>query len=308
MRRVELIRAVRSVLSALKESRVHEALAQVARAPADPRASGALLAALRTYTVRSSAYGEGEQRVVDALDLAPLDDPAWWARVVSGPAADGGGAKAAAAMLQTIRVAGASLPKLLNLLTNEAIRRQSAPADKQPADGMAHFQVIVIESERQRSSPVRLITALESVWLLYDAVASMQKLPANTLSVIACDSGGDKAFDFLGLAPAVKGVRDVLLSVWDRVVFYRGRPAEARLAMIEKSLPALDRIVSLRERSLIGPEEAELLRRRVVTGVKKFLEAGCTLPEIEDTDRDRARTLLTPSPKLLAGPRGAPRE
>jgi hypothetical protein len=303
MRRVELIRAVRAVLSALKESRVHEALAQVARDAADPRARYALLSALREYTVRSSLYGAGEQRVARALDLEPLDDPAWWTRVVAGAPGEGGGAKAAAAMLQTIRVAGASLPRLLNLLTNEAIQRQSAPPEKQPADGMSHLQVIVIETEQQRSSPVRLITALESVWLLYDAVASMQRLPANTLSVIACDSGGDKSFDFLGLSPAVKGVRDVLLSVWDRVVFYRGRQAEARMAMIEKSLPALERIVSLRERALIGPEEAELLRRRVVAGVKKFLEAGCTLPEIEDTDRDRARTLLTPSPKLLAKPR-----
>jgi hypothetical protein len=299
MRRVELIRAVRTVLAALKESRVHEALAQVAREPDDQRARGALLGALREYTVRSAAFGEGERRVSTALDLDPLDDPAWWATVVSG---GGPGGRPAAAMLQTIRTAGASLPKLLNLLSNEAIQRSTAPADKQPADGMQHLEVIVIETEQQRSSPVRLITALESVWLLYDAVAQMQRLPSNTLSVLSCDSGSDKAFYFLGLTPAIKGVRDMLLSVWDRVVFYRGRQAEARLAMIEKSLPALERIVSLRERELIGPEEAELLRRRVVAGVKKFLEAGCTLPEIEATDGARARALLTPSPKLLANP------
>ena len=300
MRRVELIRAVRTVLAALKESRVHEALAQVAREPGQQTARHALLSALREYTVRSSAFGAGEKRVVEALDLAPLDDPAWWVTVVSGGAGEGG--RPAAAMLQTIRLAGASLPKLLNLLSNEAIDRATAPAERQPADGMQQLEVIVIETGQQRSSPVRLITALEGVWLLYDAVAQMQKLAPNTLSVLSCDSGGDKAFYFLGLAPAIKGVRDILLSVWDRVVFYRGKQAEARLAMIERSLPALERIVALRERELIGPEEAELLRRRVVAGVKKFLEAGCTLPEIEDTDRDRARALLTPSPKLLANP------
>jgi hypothetical protein len=300
MRRVELIRAVRTVLAALKESRVHEALAQVAREPGQQTARHALLSALRDYTVRSAGFGEGERRVVEALDLAPLDDPAWWVTVVSGGAGEGG--RPAAAMLQTIRLAGASLPKLLNLLSNEAIQRSTAPADQQPADGMQQLEVIVIENGQQRSSPVRLITALESIWLLYDAVAQMQKLAPNTLSVLSCDAGGDKAFYFLGLAPAVKGVRDILLSVWDRVVFYRGKQAEARLAMIERSLPALERIVALRERELIGPEEAELLRRRVVAGVKKFLEAGCTLPEIEDTDRDRARALLTPSPKLLANP------
>ncbi|HET6763488.1 MAG TPA: hypothetical protein VFH27_07440 [Longimicrobiaceae bacterium] len=304
MRRVELIRAVRTVLAALKESRVHEALAQVARTAGDQPARHALLSALREYTVRSAAFGPAEQRVVEALDLAPLDDPAWWVTVVSGGAGEGG--KPAAAMLQTIRVAGASLPKLLNLLSNEAIQRGTLPPERQPQDGMQQLEVIVIESEHQQSSPVRLITALESVWLLYDAVTQMQKLPANTLSVVSCDSGSDKAFYFLGLSPAIKGVRDILLSVWDRVVFYRGRQAEARMAMIEQSLPALERIVSLRQRELIGPEEAEILRRRVVAGVKKFLEAGCTLPEIEDTDRDRARALLTPSPKLLANPTRRP--
>jgi hypothetical protein len=300
MRRVELIRAVRTVLAALKESRVHEALAQVARTPDDQHARGALLGALREYTVRSAGFGSGERQVAAALDLEPLDDPAWWATAVSGGAGEGG--RPAAAMLQTIRTAGTSLPKLLNLLGNEAIQRSTAPPEKQSADGMLHLEVIVIETELQRSSPVRLITALESIWLLYDAVAQMQRLPSNTLSVLSCDSGSDKAFYFLGLTPAIKGVRDVLMSVWDRVVFYRGRQAEARLAMIEKSLPALERIVSMRERELIGPEEAEILRRRVVAGVKKFLEAGCTLPEIESTDGARARALLTPSPKLLANP------
>jgi hypothetical protein len=301
MRRVELIRAVRKVMAALKESRVYEALAEAGRAPGDERAKLALLAALRNYAVLSASFGAAEKTTARALELHHLDDPVWWARVVGG-GGDGSAGAAATAMATSIRFAGANLPRLLALLSTEGLRRRAAdPA--QPGDGKALLEVIVIESEdAERSNPVRLITALEGVWLLYDAAASMQKLPANTLSVAAMDSGSDKSFDFVGLAPAIKAVKDIVLSLWDRVVFYRGKQLEARFAMIERSLPVLERVAALRERGVIGPEEAEILRRKLLSGVKKFLEAGCTIPEIDDNEFERARALLAPSPKLLSNP------
>jgi hypothetical protein len=301
MRRVELIRAVRKVMAALKESRVYEALSEAGRAPGDERAKLALLAALRSYAVLSASYGAAERTTARALELHHLDDPVWWARVVGG-GGDGGAGTAAMTMASSIRFAGANLPKLLALLSTEGLRRRAPEPDAQP-DGMALLEVIVIETEEGgRSNPVRLITALESVWLLYDAVAQMQKLPSNTLSVAAMDAGSDKSFDFVGMAPAIKAVKDILLSLWDRVVFYRGKQVEARFAMIERSLPVLERVAALKERGVVGPEEAEILRRRLLSGVKKFLEAGCTIPEIDDGEFERARVLLAPSPKLLSNP------
>lgn len=303
MRRAELVRAVRSVLHALRDSRVHEALAEVARGARGEQASFALLSALRGYTVRAAEFGPEERRVLQAMDLQALDDPAWWARVVGGGAEGGPQAEAAAAMATSIRSAGTYLPRLAGLLSTEALRRGAAAARQPPPpseDGLELLEVLVIETEGQRSSPMRLITALESVWLLYDAAATLLRLPSNTLGVAGCDSGSDKSFEFLGLAPVVASVKEILLSVWDRVVFYRGRPSEARVEMIERSVPVLNRIARMREAGEIGPEQAELLRRGIVAGVKKFLDAGCTIPEIEASASHEARDLLAPSPKLLA--------
>lgn len=38
------------------------------------------------------------------------------------------------------------------------------------------------------------------------------------LSVIGCDSGSDKSFDFLGAAEIVNCVKDIILSFWNKVV------------------------------------------------------------------------------------------
>jgi hypothetical protein len=304
MRRAELVRAVRTVLHALRDSRVHEALLEVGRGARGEQASYALLAALRAYTVQAAAFGPAERRVVQAMELQALDDPAWWARVVGG--GEGGGPRAAeaATMAQSIRAAGTYLPRLAGLLSTEGLRRGAGAARRPTApspDGLELLEVVVIEPDGQRSSPMRLITALEAVWLLYDAAATLLRLPSNTLSVAGCDAGSDTSFDFLGLAPVVATVKEILVSVWDRVVFYRGRPSEARVEMIERSVPILARIARMREAGEVGPEQAELLRRGIVAGVKKFLDAGCTIPEIEASATHQARDLLAPSPKLLAG-------
>lgn len=231
MRRIELIRAFRTVVGTLQQSHLREPLLNVLRARADGQAKYRLLAALREYTLRASQYGAAERRVARELDLRKLDDPAWWNRVMApAPDADARAPAEVAEMARTLGSAVAYLPKLAALLENEALRRRAAPATPPPADGLSHLEVLVIEGEGNGSTPARLNTALESVTLLYEAVATMQRLPLNTLSVIACDSGVDKSFDFLGRTPAIRAVKDVLLSVWDRVMVAKERQPEERLA------------------------------------------------------------------------------
>jgi hypothetical protein len=93
------------------------------------------------------------------------------------------------------------LGKLTDLIKPDAIKSLEQRSNK--SDEI--LSVIVIENENQHSKPERLSEALMSISLLYGVVADLEGINQNTLSVITCDSGSDKSFDFLGAAKAVAG-------------------------------------------------------------------------------------------------------
>ena len=67
---------------------------------------------------------------------------------------------------------------------------------------------------------------------MYEGCARIHKENENGLSVVAIDSGGDKSFDFLGVAKVMEEIRQIVLDLWDRVVFFRERKFEHRLELI----------------------------------------------------------------------------
>src|SRR5262249_35256582 len=72
--------------------------------------------------------------------------------------------------------------------------------------------------------------------------------------------------------------------------------------LIAKSLPVIERITEMETLQKISPEQAEILRRQVVGGCKKFSESGAMIPEISEAAVINPRVLLAPEPKLLVGP------
>ena len=66
-----------------------------------------------------------------------------------------------------------------------------------------------------------------------------------------------------------------------------------------QSLPVLEKIEELRLQGAFPPEEAELLRRKVVQGVEGFISAGLSMPELGDRAVYNPRLLLAPQPKQL---------
>jgi hypothetical protein len=124
------------------------------------------------------------------------------------------------------------------------------------------------------------------------------------LSVVGCDSGSDKTFELMGAAPVIDAVRDLIVSVWDRVVFYRALPAAQRYRQAAESLPVLDLVRERLDAGEMAPEQAELLRRRIVEGTGKFLVSGATIPELQERAYANPRTLMAPAPKLLSAPTG----
>lgn len=300
MRRTEIANSIEKVLKALRESTLIEAMQSLLqkRSSEQKETSANLLNALRQFSLLSRDFGPAEREILNILGLDGLEKTQTWHALLS----EGDDPSIAHTIYYNLRFAVAHLPKLFELFETDASRAAKrigeTPSEKEVARGF--MSVVLIEEPNQLSRPDRLITALESVSLLYGVSAELLGYRAETLSIIGCDSGSDKEFDFLGIASVMKDVKDVILSLWDRIVFFQEKKVETRIDLILKSLPILERIDELGQEKKIAPEQAELLRRNVLLGCTKFMDSGAIIPEIQSHTTHNPRLLMRPQPKLLA--------
>lgn len=300
MRKADFINGVEQVTRALGESGLELPLVEVARLgyrrePVPGELLTRLLSALREYGLRAHGYTRPARLVAQELELAPLERADTWSLLIAAE----NRAQQAFAFAERVRFATQHLARVTGLLARAGIPRVDAA---RRGDGAEVLTVHVIESPRRFSTPTRLATLLESLDVLYGACAVLEGAEPGGLSVIACDSGSDKTFELMGAAPVVAALRALMLSVWDRVVFYRELPAAERYRHAAESLPILTRIREAEAQGRMAPEQAELLRRRIVEGTSRFLASGATIPELQERAYANPRTLMAPAPRLLAPP------
>lgn len=304
MRKSDLINGVEQVTHALAESGLELPLVEVARLgyrrePVPGELLTRLLSALREYGLRAHRYTRPARLVAEQLELAALEQADTWSLLIAAE----NRAQQAFAFAERVRFATQYLPRVTGLLAQAGIPRvDAARRGDGAASGSDVLTVQVIESPRRFSTPTRLATLLESLDVLYGACAVLEGAEPGGLSVIACDSGSDKTFELMGAAPVIAALRALVLSVWDRVVFYRELPAAQRYRHAAESLPILVRIREAQAQGRMAPEQAELLRRRIVEGTSRFLVSGATIPELQERAYANPRTLMAPAPKLLAPP------
>jgi hypothetical protein len=257
-----------------------------------------LLRALKSYSIRAHNFSPVARELSDIFSLTRFEDPAYWANLVATQ-----GRMSVSRSLDVINFATRFLPKIADMIQQEPLRvitESSKNEDKIFADKRV-LSIIVIEDKNRFSSPTRLIEVLQSVSDLYEACAIKLEMSANDLSVIACDSGSDKSFDFLGAAKVIECVKEIILSLWDRIVFFREKQLSQRIDLIAEALPVIDQIGNLERENKLGREQAEILRRKILGGVSKFIESGAMIPEIEGRTHFNPRSLMAPEPKLLVG-------
>jgi hypothetical protein len=96
---------------------------------------------------------------------------------------------------------------------------------------------------------------MEGISLLYEVVSQVEQVEKeeiedSELIVLGCDSGSDKAFDFLGLAEVIGSLKDLILELWDRIIFYKEKKLSAKMELIANSLPIHERISVLQSSNL----------------------------------------------------------
>jgi hypothetical protein len=303
MRKADLISGVEQVSGALAESGLELPLVEVARLgyrrePVPGELLTRLLSALRDYGLLAHRYTRPARLLSEQLGITPLENADTWSLLIAAE----NRAQEAFAYAERVRFATQYLPRVSGLLSQAGIPSVDAARRGDVQSGADVLTVQVIESPRRFSTPTRLATLLDSLDLMYGACAVLEGAEPGGLSVIACDSGSDKTFELMGAAPVIAAVRAVVLSLWDRVVFYRELPAAQRYRLAAESLPMLDRLKERARQGQMSPEQAELLRRRMVEGAGKFLVAGATIPELQERAYANPRTLMAPAPRLLAPP------
>jgi len=94
-------------------------------------------------------------------------------------------------------------------------------------------------------------------------------------------------------------VKEIILSLWDRIMFFRERQIAQRVELVAKSLPVINEIWNLENENKIGHEEAELLRIKLIDSVQKFITCGAVIPEMLERSTFDPHELMMPEPKLL---------
>lgn len=297
MRRKEIIDAVTQIVSALESSKIIAVLRvtreQLGPKRSDPKMVTETLRVLRLYTLLAHSFSPPARELTRILGIDRIEDPALWSTIISeDPNHE------SISVWWDLKFAYEHLPKIAQLLEQHPLEGSDVNGTNVP-DGMRVLTVMIFEPINTISSPIRLANVLEGINHFYTACALMGKESPSTLSVIACDSGSDKSFDFLGLAKVMECVERLITNIWDRVVFYREHQFEERLDLISKSLPILQQINKMEEHKELEPELAEILRRNVFDGTNKFVQSGATIPQFENSLISNPRQILSPVQKLL---------
>jgi hypothetical protein len=307
MRRTELLTGVRQVQEAFEASDLIDML----DALLDPEESdpseliSSLLQSLNTYSVHAREYNAAALQITSIFGLDDLHDPTHWSQLVLSASAMGEEQRTHIQTLQSrALIVKHYLPKIAGLF--EADAAHSTHQLEMQYGTKQLLTVVVIEEAKQFSSPERLRKMLGSIDTLYEVCATLEDTPHEKLSVVACDSGEDKSFDFVGAAPAIDRLKRLVLDLWNRIVFHRDEQLERRLEMVSHNLPILHEIREAEDEDRIGPEQAELLRRRVLDGATRFLESGAIIPEIERHTEHDPRRLMRPATKMLVSPTRPP--
>jgi hypothetical protein len=252
------------------------------------------------YALSASKFGEEEKQIAKIMGVDVFADPTWWQEL------DGYNVADLYQNYDRVVFAIRHLPQLTKLLKQDYIEEGdndgSSPALSKELRGKSLLNVTLVENHGQFSSPSRLIFVLEAINEFYDAFATLEELPNTDLAVLALDSGSDKSFDFLGLAKVMDSVKDLILGIWDRRLFNRHLQIGACVDSIAQSLPVIAQIHEMKLSGTLAPEQAELLKRQIINGTTKFLEAGAVIPEMGDQLGLSPRSLMRPEQKMLAGP------
>ena len=278
MTREQIIAAAEQITKAIESAGILE----IANGLKDRMTLQDYLLSFKQYNILAEQFSEGALFLEKELGFAQLRDPDPWITMSKqGDLEDDNPLNNLKGVVKTIN-------SIINLLKHEQVSN--------PRDPNAEvLSLVILEPDNQGySSPKRISEALDSITLLYEACARLQNQTFDDLEIVSCDSGKDKLFEFQGNAELIGAVKELILSIWERVVFYRNRNVQERISLLTHSLPALDIITELEMSGQLSSNEGELTRNALTGGVTKFISSSAVIKEITERIPFDERSIMAP--------------
>lgn len=299
MRRIDIIRGVNNVHSAFSDNN----FVTIFFPGQDKVEPIETMRHYQSFMRKYDTFGDAEKKILEIFGLEDIHSHSLWTRIIIDD-------------IQNVRDITRSyyrpilfivdhLPQVIELLKQHHIEYSHIDKTITTNTDIENKEIISLilpELDTQSSHPDRLIMSLQSIELFYKSIAVILNEKNNELSVVAIDSGSDKSFDFLGAAKVVTAVKELIVEMWDRIVYYREKKMHEKLNLIEKSLPIFDTIKKMEDSGAIEKELGGILRRDIMIGAKSFISAGALLPEFNSQSYQDPRVLMAPEKKLLTMP------
>lgn len=307
MRRSVMFLTVRNILEELDSTGVKDLFDNLVKniqgTPTEKDGNGLnkdILQVFRDFTVATHNATEDKRAIYKIMNLEVLFNLTFWTDL-SIPNSEKMNLNVVFDVYRNLSFIYEQLPKVMKMVEQDYLHSIANNESDIPEalKGKSLLNLIIIENNKEFSSPERVINSIDSISKFYNVSATLENESSNDLIILACDSGSDKSFDFLGLSKVMEHTKGIIFDIWDRVVFYRQNKMTQNLLVIAESLPVLDKINDSMTNGSISPEQAELMKRNIISGVQQFIEVGATIPELENQSSHKPKELLKPEPKLL---------
>lgn len=298
MRRETLLKALARVRNDIAESGVIEMFDSATEHARTNRESEEWLsfAVFRSLSVAYSAYTEHEKEVIRILELEPLFEPTFWSQLAEADP------PILWEMRSTIRFAQKYVPRFAELITQENYIRSTSDDVPEELKGKELITFILVEEQDQYSSPARIVHLLDGITMMYAGFTELRGQRSEDLIVLACDSGSDKSFDILGIAAAIREMKEAILAAFNYRLLYRQQQMSATVSLIAQSLPVVREIDKMAEDGVLDKDKAEIIKNNIMRGTTKLLESGAITEEMEAESHHSPRALMRPEQRLLAAP------
>lgn len=140
--------------------------------------------------------------------------------------------------------------------------------------------------------------AYESICRAYQTKGSI------SLTIVKVESGSSIRIDCKGLGDPIKHLKDLIIEAWHKLRHKRAEEVLENNKAVLSSLSVIAQINTNEKNNTISSEEAEQLRRKIITSVSGLFECGALIEEVPPEETvDNTKLLGGFVPKQLPAPK-----